>query len=156
MGYSTDLYGTLKLNKQLSHDDFQFLKKLAGTRRMARRVDPSYGVEGEFYVDGSGMMGQGHDDNIIDYNTPPKTQPGLWCQWVPTDDGWGLEWDGGEKFYNFVEWLEYLIEKVLEPKGYVVNGTVDWYGEDRGDMGKIIVTDNKVTTQLGKITYEEE
>jgi hypothetical protein len=156
MGYSTDFSGKLKLNKQLSLDDKTFLEKLANTRRMARNVDPKYGVEGEFYVEGGGMMGQDRDDTIIDYNVPPKTQPGLWCQWVPTEDGWFLEWDGGEKFYNYVEWLEYLIEKVLKPRGYSLSGEIEWVGEDPDDRGMIRVKDNVVKTLEAKVVYEEE
>ena len=34
-------------------------------------------------------------------STKTTTYPGIWCQWVPTDDGKGIEWDGGEKFYNY-------------------------------------------------------
>ena len=91
---------------------------------------------------------------------PPKTQPGLWCQWVPTEDGFGLEWDGNEKFYYYVEWLEYLINKVFpwiledgdEP--LVLNGEIEWYGEDREDMGKIFVHNNVVTTKEAKVVYE--
>lgn len=156
MGYTTDFDGTLKLNKKLSEEDHKFLNKLAETRRMARKVDAKYGVEGEFYVDGGGMFGQDQEDNVIDHNRPPSTQPSLWLQWVPTEDGMGIEWDGGEKFYNYVEWLEYLIEKILEPRGYVLNGEVYWYGEDREDNGIIKVKDNQVNTYLGQIKYEEE
>lgn len=144
MGYSTDFEGKLKFNKQLSVDDLNFLRKLAGTRRMKRKVDPKYGVDGEFYVDGTGEWGQGRDDNVVDYNTPPETQPSLWLQWEPTEDGWYLEWNGGEKFYSYIEWLEYLIEKILKPRGYVLNGVIDWQGEESDDRGIIDVKDNFV------------
>lgn len=147
MGYTTDFRGVLNLNKKLSKEDHTFLEKFAETRRMARNVDPKYGVEGEFYVEGGETFGQGMDDSIIDYNRPPKTQPGLWCQWVPTEDGMGIAWDGGEKFYNYVEWLKYLIENILAPRGYVVNGSVEWRGEEWDDTGEIVVSDNVVTTE---------
>lgn len=155
MGYTTDFFNQrLKLNKQLSLDDKTFLDKLNETRRMARNVGPEYGVEGEFYVDGEGFMGQDRETNIIDYNVPPKTQPGLWCQWKPTDDGRGLEWDGGEKFYDYVEWLEYIINW-LKPRGYVLNGSVDWQGEDSDDRGTITVVDNVVSTRAQGIDGED-
>ena len=38
-------------------------------------------------------------------NTPPFGQPGLWCQWVPTDDGHALVWNGHEKFYRSSGWM---------------------------------------------------
>ena len=93
MGYQTDLYGTLKLNRQLTVDEKNFLEKLATTRRMARNIE-GFGVEGEFYVDGDDGdwgIGDQNDKTIIDQNIPPKTQPGLWLQWVPTEDGNGIE-----------------------------------------------------------------
>ena len=112
---------------------------------MGRNVDPKYGIEGEFYVDGSGDYGQEHDDNIIDYNVPPKTQPSLWCDWVPSDNGTAIKWNGGEKFYCYIEWLRYIIKNFLQPKGYLLNGTVLYRGEDITDQGKIVCKDNVLT-----------
>lgn len=157
MGYTTDFSGTLKLNRQLTLDEKTFLDKLASTRRMARNVDPKYGVEGEFYVEGDDW----NDPTVPDGNRHPSTQPGLWCQWVPTKDGMGIEWDGNEKFYNYVEWLEYIINSVFphilkegdEP--LVLNGEVKWQGEDSDDIGIIKVTDNQVDTVLGFQTFDE-
>jgi hypothetical protein len=79
--------------------------------------------------------------------------PGYWCQWQPSKDGTEIEWDGGEKFYNYEEWLEYLIQHFLEPWGYVLNGTVKWSGEDAEDIGSITVTDNVVRARKAVISY---
>jgi len=153
MGYTTEFEGKFKLNKKLTKKLYTFLLKFNETRRMKRKVDSKYGVEGEFYVDGKGFMGQDKDDTIIDYNEHPITQPSLWCQWRPTDDMKHIEWDGNEKFYCYTEWLEYIIENFLKPNGYKLNGTVEYQGEDRDDMGRIIVMDNKVTVEKGNIVY---
>jgi hypothetical protein len=153
MGYTTDFNGKFALNKPLDDDLYNFLIKFSETRRMARNVDPKYGVEGEFYVDGKGGFGQAHEDNIIDNNRPPKTQPGLWCQWVPTEDKMFITWDGGEKFYQYIEWLLYIIENFLAPKDYVLNGEVEYEGESRDDFGKIVVKDNEVSVLYGKKVY---
>lgn len=144
MGYTTEFEGCFSLNKELDDVTFDFLKKLNETRRMARNVNAKYGVEGEFYVDGGGMCGQAHEKSIIDFNGAPKTQPGLWCKWTPTEDRRGIEWDGAEKFYAYVEWLEYLISKVLAPRGYVLNGSVKFRGEESDDRGTIKIKDNVV------------
>ena len=154
MGYTTDFEGGFNITPNLSQKDNEFLTKFHNTRRMARSVGTEYGKEGEFYVDGTGWAGQDHDKNVINYNRPPGTQPGLWCQWIPTDDGCELVWDGGEKFYNYVEWLDYLIDKILAPRGYTLNGECQWFGEERDDVGVIIVKNNKVTTKVGKLTYD--
>lgn len=154
MGYHTEFQGQFNLNKKLDPATQEFLENFNKTRRMKRKgLDASYGVDGEFYC-GKGPCGQDEEDNIVDYNSPPSTQPGLWCQWVPTPDGLYIEWDGGEKFYHYVEWIEYLIKKVLAPKGYVLNGVVYWQGEENQDTGKIVIKNNKVTTKEGRITYE--
>ena len=145
MGYTTEFSGVFKLDRPLDEETKSFLLKFSKTRRMGRNVDPKYGIEGEFYVDGSGDYGQEHDDNIIDYNVPPKTQPSLWCDWVPSDNGTAIKWNGGEKFYCYIEWLRYIIKNFLQPKGYLLNGTVLYRGEDITDQGKIVCKDNVLT-----------
>jgi hypothetical protein len=145
MGYHTEFRGGFTLNKPLAPEDKEYLTKFNQTRRMKRNMDPKYGIDGEFFVDGTGFAGQDHDSTIVDYNKPPRTQPGLWCQWTPNDDGTMIEWDGGEKFYNYVEWLKYIIANFLAPKGYVLNGEVEWRGEEFHDDGTIVVVNNKVS-----------
>ena len=56
-----------------------------------------------------------------------------------------LVWDEGEKFYEYIEWLEYLIENFFEPLGYVLNGQISWTGEDYDDRGIIAVVNNRVS-----------
>lgn len=145
MGYTTDFTGKFKFNKKLDKDTYDLLVYLSTTRRMARNVDSKYGIEGEFYIGSTDDYGQGHDDNIIDHNRPPKSQPSLWLQWTPSSSGKFLEWDGNEKFYNYVEWLEYLLEKILVPRGYILNGSVKFQGEDYEDCGTIDIENNVVT-----------
>jgi hypothetical protein len=155
MGYTTEFTGSFTITPTLTETDRVFLEKFNETRRMARNIK-GYGVEGEFYVEGKGSFGQYDDDTVIDHNRPPKTQPGLWCQWVPNEDGNELVWDKGEKFYNYVEWLEYLIKSILIPRGYTVNGEVEWQGEERDDRGMIVVKDNVVKTKKGKFVWDDE
>jgi hypothetical protein len=141
--------------------------------------EQTYGNEGEYFVGGTGHGGQDRDDSIIDYNESPGgviknndedfgtywsrhtkqiqdglCQPGLWCQWTTNEEGTCLEWDGGEKFYNYVEWLKYLINHFFEKWGVKLNGEITWEGEDSEDMGKIVVVDNVVTVKVARITYE--
>ncbi len=169
MGYSTDFNGSFELDKPLTDEHRTYLELFNNTRRMRRDAakaelldDPArlavglpIGDEGGYFVGALGCAGQDKDDSILDYNSPPKGQPGLWCQWMPDDGGDdAIVWDQGEKFYNFVEWLEYIVEHFLKPWGYVLNGEVEWDGEDRDDIGRIVVKDNVVETQYGKIIYE--
>lgn len=81
-------------------------------------------------------------------------QPGLWCQWVLTNNGSRLEWDGGEKFYSYVEWLQYLITNFFQPWGIELNGEIGWRGEDRSDIGTIAVQRNLVTAAPGELPMQ--
>jgi hypothetical protein len=121
---------------------------------MMRKME-GYGIQGEFYIDGGGYAGQAIESNVLDHNKPPKTQPGLWNHWTPTDDLMGMEWNGSEKFYNYVEWLEYLITKVLAPRGYVLTGVVSYQGEDSSDFGQIHCAKNIVELCPGKRIYSK-
>lgn len=149
MGYTTDFSGSFELNKPLSPKMKEFLIQLAETRRMVRNQHPTFGIGGEFYVGAhsDGQMGQSNSPDVMDHNQPPSTQPGLWLQWIPNADGTAIEWDCGEKFYYYKEWLMYLIHKILAPNGYVLNGQVTWQGEETGDVGEIYVENNKVFTE---------
>lgn len=70
--------------------------------------------------------------------------PGYYCQWVPNRSGTAIEWDGGEKFYEYEKWIVYLIKHFLARWGYLLNGQVMWQGEEVGDVGFITVQNNSV------------
>jgi hypothetical protein len=160
MGYTTDFEGKFLLDPPLSQEHQDYLTAFSETRRMCRDVellktmdDPKrsavelpLGEQGEFYVgsEGHGFMGQGRDVSIVDYNCPPRTQPSLWCQWLPSEDGEAIIWDGGEKFYCYVGWIEYIIKNFLNRWGYKINGEVRWRGENFQDLGMIAITNNTV------------
>ena len=169
MGYSTDFYGQFNLDKPLTVAHLNYLTKFAETRRMKRnasilensdktlthqKVGLPIGIQGEYFVDGAGSYGQEKDDSILEYNSPPDTQPGLWCQWTPSEDGTAIVWDEGEKFYDYEKWIEYIIQNFLKLWGYTLNGEVKWEGEGSGDMGKMSIVDNVLTVKRATITYE--
>jgi hypothetical protein len=83
-------------------------------------------------------------------------QPGLWLQWVLNEEGTELSWDGSEKFYNYIEWLQYLIGHFFEPWGIKLNGEIEWVGEDSSDKGKIAVTDNVIEVYEAIFTYQKK
>ena len=168
MGYTTYFSGEFKFNKPVTEELKTYINKFSDTRRMVRdnsrikEIFPNWrelcfngnlGLDGAYFVGGDGFAGQREDDSIINYNSAGN-QPGLWCQWIINDNN-ELVWDGGEKFYNYVEWLEYLIEHFFAPLGYELNGTVAYDGEDPDDFGRIIVSDNFVKIAYGHRVYEE-
>jgi len=162
---------------------FQIYKGKYGNP-FAESDEEIYGNEGEYFAKDDGQSGENHDDSIIDYNVSPgqmgydqakvlgfnaffygnkrrsengDCQPGLWCQWVISEDGTRLEWDEGEKFYDYIPWLKYYINHFFKKWGIKLNGRIRFQGEDPGDKGIIEVIDNVVG--LGepkrKITLED-
>lgn len=163
MGYTTDFDGGVTIEPPLSTKEVEYINAFADTRRMNRR-------NGAYYVGGEGEFGQAHDSDIIDYNRPDPSQPGLWCQWVANEEGNTVEWDGNEKFYGSVEWMQYIIDhfiganplaKLNQPEhfdflqGHSVNGEIFAQGEEPDDQWKIVVVDGKVKTVEGTVDYND-
>ena len=71
-------------------------------------------------------------------------RPPIYCQWKPTTDGSGIEWDGNEKFYAWREWLQYIVAHFLQPWGYELSGEVRWRGESEDDAGTIYAKANQI------------
>ena len=161
MGYTTQFEGQFDITPALKPEHKAYLEAFANTRRMKRNPqllppDPiresvglPVGTEGAYFVGGLGVFGQEKDASVLDFNRQPKGQPELWCQWVPNDTGDALVWDGGEKFYCYVEWLSYLLEHFLKSWGYSLNGSVKWQGEEDNDFGTIVVENNNITVVRG-------
>ncbi len=158
MGYTTEFEGRFTVTPPLRLEHAAYLLKFSNGRRVQRDEkktaelpDPEreavgllVGPEGAFYVgDDAARTG------VVNYNRPPKGQPGLWCNWAPTSDGSGLEWNGAEKFYHFEEWLEYLTDQFLTPWGYEVSGSVSWVGEE-GEAGILEARSRLAPTSAGR------
>jgi hypothetical protein len=164
MGYTTEFDGWVTVSPPLNAHEIAYLRRFATSRRMDR-------TRGPYFVDGSGPFGQGRDDDIEDFNQPPAGQPGLWCQWEPTDDGTAIGWNGEEKFYKSAEWMTYLIDTFLKPGAVLaselaspvpgrhyseefghftfdheLNGVIYARGEIDDDQWQLVVTGNTVTT----------
>jgi hypothetical protein len=142
----------VRVEPPLSAAEVAYLTRFSQTRRMDR-------ARGPYFVGGSGFRGQGTDHDVRDFNRPPAGQPGLWCQWVPTEDGAAIEWDGGEKFYAAEAWMAYLLEHFVghdpvarraDPQrfaflqGHTCNGEIEAQGEAPDDRWGLVVEDNRV------------
>lgn len=89
-------------------------------------------------------------------NSDHEGFPGFWCDWKVTHCGSSLQHKGGEKFYNYVEWLDYLITHYFRPWGVTLTGTVSWQGEGGSDQGEITVLDgNLIRVCEATVTMEE-
>ena len=165
MGYTTDFDGSMEISPPLTPEQVSYINKFSETRRMKRDPEKAsklpdplreavglpIGEEGGYFVGGYGFGGQDKDDSIIEYNTPPAGQHGLWCHWVISGDGTGLEWDYGEKFYEFELWLEYIQVHFLTPWGSKLNGEIHWQGEEWDDRGIIYASDGRTEAVLSTI-----
>lgn len=161
MGYSTEFTGHVTVTPPLNPSEIAYLRKFNQTRRMQR-------TSGPYFAEATGSYGQGRDADITEYNRPDPEQPGLWCQWEPTDDGAGIKWDGCEKFTSADDWMVYLIEHFLRPDAiaeqrlaagsipvvpvefehftfnHVINGRIEAQGEEECDTWALVVEDNEV------------
>ena len=158
MGYTKEFKGVFKFNHPPSEYMIKYINSFSKSRRMKRDVeliksnDPDWekysfkgnlGIEGEYYIKDNEYFFDNKDPSIINFNIPPKTQPGLWCQWIINENG-DLCWDGVEKFYNYIEWLRYLIDNFFVKENLILNGKVEFQGEYDDDKGTIEIEDNKI------------
>lgn len=155
MGYSTEFYGSMKIEPPLSQEEVKFLQGFSRTRRCKRKEGPYY-VAPEKHEDWNVTVGQDYDSpNMIDHNDPPEGQPEVWCKWTVSDDGTELKWDGGEKFYNSSAWLKYLSDHFLgsKPKAaaslrfvkpHRLTGEIMAQGDDPRDRWKLTARDGKI------------
>jgi len=100
------------------------------------------GIEGQYFVGETGFAGQDEGPDVLEYNDEPTGQHGLWCKWEPTEDGKYIQWSGAEKFYSYKEWIQYIITHFLTPWGRTITGSVSWSGEEKGDTGRMVITNN--------------
>lgn len=159
MGYDTFFSGEFRLNKRLSDAHAAYLRAFGEKRHVTYNdkaieacSDPlrvavglPLGPGGAFFVASNPAP-----HLIEDANTPPPGVPGLWCRWEPNNENTAIVWDGSEKFYDYVEWLAWIVTKLLAPWGYVLSGTIEWRGDTMGDHGSIVVTRNKIEVRKGK------
>ncbi len=122
MGYTTNFEGQIDFNRPLTVPEYRELEKLA-----------NYDSK--------------HDGTYELYTDTPETMPDSYLQWQPSNDGSGLQWNGGEKFYDYIHWLRWLIKHYFVPHGITLNGQIRWQGEEITDSGILKVIDNKVTSQ---------
>lgn len=163
MSYFIDFQGQFNLTPRLAPDQVKYLIKFSRTRRIKRNpkiteelldlrresVGLPVGQDGAYFVGGLDEYGQDILDcpSIVDINSPPSTQPNLECQWTPLENGSAIEWNRGDKFYDYTKWIRYIIDHFLKPWGIVANGCITLEGEDGDDMGAITVVSNIVTVK---------
>ena len=159
MGYDTDFYGRIAIVPPLNQAERDYLRRFVPIHPEDRECGP-YAL--------NGRRGEGHSDPP-NHNASVGSQPDSWCQWISSEDGSSLEWDGEEKFYEAERWMAYLIEHFLRPGAraqlvtdpqlaafsfdHVLNGEIGAIGEDPDDRLLLRVTANEVFVLEGRIVY---
>ena len=157
MGYTTDFIGHIDIAPALNEAELAYLDAFRLSRRFDRPGGP-YEVPSNPYSDDR----EGVD--VDTYNRTAPGQPQLWCQWQACWQGCCLAFDGHEKFYQPVRWMEYLIEHFLQPGAeasrtrlpvfdefsfdHRLNGLVVGCRRDNKELFGIRVRDNVVTTEI--------
>jgi len=124
MGYTTDFAGTIEVVPAITNEDAYYLDEFSETRHQ------EVSIGGDF--------------------------PGIWCHWVAIDNHLGnsaIGWDGSEKFYSSAEWMKHIIDNILAPKGYMLNGEIEAQGEDPEDRWRLVVKNNKVFRQEAEVKF---
>eukprot|EP00727_Mastigamoeba_balamuthi_P004892 m51a1_g14400 putative dead-box atp-dependent rna helicase 37-like (1118) ;mRNA; f:358888-378153 len=162
MGYDTSVCGVLTLSVRPSVPDpaatieaVDHLLSLLWQRRvLCTDVEASDGdwdaILGEFAVHKEGENMQG-SLLLLDNNMQPIVQPALNCcvtmRWLAkTGDKppQPLHIISGRPYFCWA-WLQYIISRVLEPRGVVANGQFLYQGESLQDKGRIVVRGNIIT-----------
>ena len=139
MGYTTEFIGKLTFDKPLTTDQIETINEFSEQRH--EKDDACLDV----------MILQRKNDPTELWHHHP-----IWCQWVITDDGKHLMWDGGEKFYDYQYWLKYLINKYFVSWGRKLNGTLTYIGECKTQMGLIEVDDNHIILKQAEVTFKKD
>ena len=178
MNYINKFSGTRRVKRDVNKLMQMFNGEYGHPTPINNTPEGIYGNDGAYFIGGKGFAGQDHDESVIGGSTPPGQltykeldelgkswshnnklseeglcQPGLWCQWILRDEE-TLAWDEGEKFYEYINWLKYLINHFFAKWGIELNGEIYWDGEDCEDKGLIVVENNNVIVKYAKIIYE--
>lgn len=147
MGYSTEFTGHVTVTPPLNPTEAAYLHAFSECRRQTTPEGPYTTTDYSWPIPAG----------VVD--SPPEGQPSRWCDWAPTGDAAGMEWNGTEKFDESVAWMQYLIDHFLKPGAaaqglpgfeeftfdHVVDGTIDAQGDMQDDVWKLVVTANTVT-----------
>jgi len=148
MGYRIEFRGDITYSG--SDEDMKIVADimdgLSATRRVKRDMSKhtgelslpmeDYGIEGEFYF--------GRDDSsVVDSNSPPSSQPSLYCGWEYDTPG-VLVWNYDEQASSPDGWIRYIVEKIISANNCVCNCEIEYRGDDWDDYGTIVVKNNVV------------
>lgn len=155
MSNSTIQISKFQINGEVTPELVSYINNFSESRRMKRSNEKikelypnwkDYCLHGELGTDGEYFAcpeERENDTSILDYNTPPTTQPSLWCDWkiVEEDGRYYIKWNGNEGFFYPAPWLKYMIDNFIIPNNLSVSGVGVSIG-GQGDAFYMVVDDN--------------
>lgn len=155
MGYSTIQISKFQINGEVTPELVAYINNFSETRRIKRsneeikKLYPNWkdyclnnelGTDGEYFACPKEIH---NDASILDYNTPPTTQPSLWCDWkiVEEDGSYYIKWNRNEGFFYPAPWLKYMIDNFIVPNNLSVSGIGVSIG-GQGDAFYMVVDNN--------------
>lgn len=159
MERTSKFIGEISIFPALSAEEINYLKQFNSTRHTQLLPDP-YAI-GNFEPED---LRNADPDLVMKNSCPQEGQPGLWCNWIPTNDGTAIKWDGAEKSHDMAEWLVYLVEHFIGRTplaktklpffgGHELNGEVEVVGEQPKDCRKIVVANSQIRVLEGSTVY---
>lgn len=145
MGYTTEFQSAIVVRPQLPNEFVsRWNEAKQGTPGKAYVASSRWDEDGQWVLDEPDML-----PGVVH-----AAKPQAWCRWelaqwtmIETLEPVTLiSWDGWEKFYDYEEWLQVLVDVIEREHGaHEYDGAMDWSGEDPDDAGRLFVerTDNQ-------------
>lgn len=173
--YKPEIYytGIFLIDKILDEQTADLINGLHNTYRQTRDINllsnlldicdedtiKLYGENGEFYCDKKEIYinktsftyyHTNHDDYSIISDDPPGMQPSSRLLWSYNKEQNGIECN--HTFSNWssnnceTEWIQYIIDTILTPRSYILNGSVDceYHCQYANKFKYIIISNNNV------------
>lgn len=161
--YKTKFYGEYKFSDNATPYLLTYLSKFFRTIHIERDVekikesyynwkDYSYygdlGYEGELYVNPE-------DKSYGNKNLLAVTR---WCNFAidKREDGNFLIWNGNKRFYHYEAWIQYIIDRFLQPHKIELNGVMLVVGMGSTDANYMVLYENRLIKYYAKDPRELE
>jgi hypothetical protein len=150
MGYTTDFLGHIDITPSLNEHEAAYLSAFRHSRHWDRPGGPYDVAANPFAEDGRGV-----DRDA--YNSLGQGKPQLYCQWEVCWDGCCLTFDGGEKFYQPIRWLRYLIDHFLVPDAQAASSGLSVFDDFSFDhrLDGLIVGNRRDTREMFAICVDD-
>lgn len=134
MGYTTEFKGSFQLKKfDKKSKKFHLAPATPALVEAFEQLAKRHSQPGKWRAGSVVVMGRNYGQ-----------APSLYCQWTLSRNLAAVEWDGGEKFYEWKEWLRVVLQ-VCAAHGFIFEGKVKYRGEDFEDAGIFEVARNEHT-----------